>query len=227
MTGACGCERRPVEREYTALVERHRAELHAHSRRILRSEQDAEDALQEALLRAWRALPSFEGRSSLRSWLYRIVTNTSLDAAQRRASRVVPIDLDQTAPAEHWHTPALEPAVEGRYLTREDFERALIVAMRLLPARQRAVLILREALGFSARETATRLGTTVAAANSALQRARGRLEGRLDEQPAGETASSLDDRRLRDRVERHADAWEREDVERLVRMLAEETEAGE
>jgi RNA polymerase sigma-70 factor (ECF subfamily) len=225
VTGACGYERRPVEREYAALVERHRDELHAHSRRILRSEQDAEDALQEALLRAWRALPSFEGRSSLRSWLYRIVTNTSLDAVQRRPT-VVPIDLDQTAPADHWHTPALEPAVEGRYLTREDFERALIVAMRLLPARQRAVLILREALGFSARETATRLGITVAAANSALQRARARLDGRLAEQPVEETATSLDDRRLRDRVERHADAWEREDVDGLVAMLAEEADSG-
>lgn len=219
--------RRPVEREYARLVERHRDELHAHSRRILRSEQDAEDALQEALLRGWRALPSFEGRSSLRSWLYRIVTNTSLDAMKQRPARVVPIDLDQTTPAEHWHAPALEPALEGRYLTREDFERALIVAMRVLPAGQRAALILREALGFSARETANRLGITVAAANSSLQRARARLDGRLGEQPSEETAASLDDRRLRERVERHADAWEREDVVALVAMLAQEAEASE
>jgi RNA polymerase sigma-70 factor (ECF subfamily) len=227
MSDICGYERRPVERAYAVLVERHRDELHAHSRRILRSEQDAEDALQEALLRAWRALPSFEGRSSLRSWLYRIVTNTSLDAVKRRPRRVVPIDLDQTAPADQWHTPAIEPAVEGQYLTREDFERALIVAMRLLPAQQRAVLILREALGFSARETAGRLGITVAAANSALQRARGRLKGKLAEQPVEETASSLDDGRLRKRVERHADAWEREDLDGLVAMLAAEADAGE
>jgi RNA polymerase sigma-70 factor (ECF subfamily) len=226
VTEACTCDRRPIEREYAALVERHREDLQARSRRILRSEQDAEDAVQEALLRAWRALPSFEGRSSLRSWLYRIVTNTSLDAAQRRPRRVVPIDLDQNSPADHWHTPALEPAVEGRYLTREDFERALVIAMRLLPARQRAVLILREALGFSARETAIRLGTTVAAANSALQRARARLDGRPDGQPIEETASSIEDRGLRDRIERHADAWEREDVDGLVAMLAEEAEAG-
>ena len=122
-----------VEREYARLVERHRDELHAHSRRILRSAHDAEDALQEALLRGWRALPSFEGRSSLRSWLCRIVTNTSLDAIQRRPRRVVPIDLDQTTPADHWHAPALEPALEGRYLTREEFERALIAAMKAAP----------------------------------------------------------------------------------------------
>jgi RNA polymerase sigma-70 factor (ECF subfamily) len=87
----------PVEREYARLVERHRDELHAHSRRILRSSQDAEDALQEALLRGWRALPSFEGRSSLRSWLYRIVTNTSLDTIKGRSMQVVPIEQEPPA----------------------------------------------------------------------------------------------------------------------------------
>jgi RNA polymerase sigma-70 factor (ECF subfamily) len=218
---------RPVEREYAQVIERHRDELHAHSRRILRSADDAEDALQEALLRAWRALPSFEGRSSLRSWLYRIVTNTSLDVAKQRPTRVVPIDLDEDTPAEHWHAPAVEPALEGRYLTREDFERALIVAIRLLPPRQRAVLILREALGFSARETANWLGISVPATNSSLQRARARVDGSLADQPTEETAAALGDRRLRERVERHADAWEREDVDALVAMLAEEVAAGE
>jgi RNA polymerase sigma-70 factor (ECF subfamily) len=214
-----------VEREYAQLVERHRDELHTHSRRILRSGHDAEDALQEALLRAWRALPSFEGRSSLRSWLYRIVTNTSLDAIRHRPERVLPIDLDQATPADHWHSAALEPPLEGRYLTREDFERALIVALRLLPGQQRAVLILREALGFSAKETATRLGTTVAAANSSLQRARGRLDGSLVEEPIEETASALADPRLREVVERHAEAWERDDVDGLVALLVEEAHA--
>jgi len=218
-TDACS---RPVEREYARIVELHRDELHAHSRRILRSPQDAEDALQEALLRAWRALPSFEGRSSLRSWLYRIVTNTSLDAVKRRPRRVIPIDLDQTEPVAHRHATALEPPLEGRYLTREDFERALVVAVRVLPARQRAVLIMREALGFSARETARRLGITVAAVNSSLQRARARLDSGRGERPTEETASSLGDGSLRELVECHADAWEREDVEAVVAMLADE-----
>ena len=172
-------------------------------------------------MRAWRALPGFEGRSSLRSWLYRIVTNTSLDEIHRRPRRVVPIDLDDAPSATHWHTEDPEPATERRYLSREDFERALVVAMRQLPPSQRAVLILREALDFSARETAATLGTSVAAANSLLQRARMRLEG-LDDHVIENTARSLEDGRLRELVDRHAEAWERNDVERLVGMLAEE-----
>jgi RNA polymerase sigma-70 factor, ECF subfamily len=212
---------RPVEREYARLVERHRDELHAHSRRILRSSQDAEDAVQEALLRGWRALPSFEGRSSLRSWLYRIVTNTSLDVAQRRPVPAVPVDIDEALPPERWR----EQALEGRYLGREEFERALIAAIRVLPAQQRAVLILRESLGFSARETASRLGISVAAANSSLQRARARIEDRLEGHATEETAVSLADRRLRKQVERHAELWEREDVDGLVATLAEDADA--
>jgi RNA polymerase sigma-70 factor (ECF subfamily) len=220
-TNACEC-RRPREREYVRLVELHRDELRAHSRRILRSAEDAEDALQEALLRAWRALPRFEGRSSLRTWLYRIVTNTSLDAIHRQPRRVVPIDFDETTPADHWHAPATEPAIEGRYLTREDLERALIVSMRLLPARQRAVLILREVLGFSAREAAEVLDTTVASVNSALQRARATIETRLPDGDQQETLRSLGDQRLGEMVERYVDAWERNDVEAIVSMLADD-----
>jgi RNA polymerase sigma-70 factor, ECF subfamily len=214
--------RRGVEREYARLVERHRDELHAHSRRILRSPDDAEDAVQEALVRAWRALPRFEGRGSLRGWLYRIVTNVSMDEIRRRPRRIVPIDLDGEAEGKHWHAEAPGLVTEGRYLSREDFERALIVAIRVLPPRQRAVLILREALGFSARETAARLDTSVAATNSTLQRAREKLEG---EHHGDETARSLEDGRLRERVERHAEAWERKDIRSLVEMLAAEARA--
>jgi RNA polymerase sigma-70 factor, ECF subfamily len=191
MTAEACPDRRPVEREYARVVERHRDELHAHSRRILRSSQDAEDALQEALLRAWRALPSFEGRSSLRSWLFRIVTNASLDVIKRRPELVVPTD------PEH---PAVSPEAgpQDRLERREALERALLTACRLFPERQREVLIMREALGFSAQETADRLETTVAAVNSALQRARARIDRRLDEQSTHETASSLEDPRGRE-----------------------------
>jgi RNA polymerase sigma-70 factor, ECF subfamily len=213
---------RPDESDYIELVDRHRDELHTHACRILHSPDDAEDALQEALVKAWRALPRFEGRGSLRSWLYRIVTNTSLDEIHRRPKRVVPIDLEGTPSATHRHTEAtVAAAEEGRYLTREEFERALIVTMRLLPPRQRAVLILREALGFSARETAAKLGTSVPAANSSLQRARARLE-ELDDRSSEATARSLGDDRLQELVERHAEAWERNDVDRLVGMLVQE-----
>jgi RNA polymerase sigma-70 factor, ECF subfamily len=216
---------RPDERDYIELVDRHRDELHTHARRILHSADDAEDAVQEALVKAWRALPRFEGRGSLRSWLYRIVTNTSLDEVQRRPKRVVPIDLEGTPPAMHRHAEGTAaPAEERRYLTREDFERALVVAVRMLPPRQRAVLILREALGFSARETAAELGTSVAAANSSLQRARARLD-ELDDRSGEATARSLGDGRLQELVERHAEAWERNDVDRLVGMLAEAARA--
>ena len=212
----------PGDDSYVRLVEPHRAELRAHCRRMLGSPDDAEDALQETLLRAWKGLPRFEGRGSLRSWLYRIATNASLDAIHRQPRRVVPIDFDETTPADHWHAPATEPAIEGRYLTREDFERALIVSMRLLPARQRAVLMLREVLGFSAREAADALDTTVASVNSALQRARATIEKRLPERDQQETLRSLGDERLGEMVERYVNAWERNDVEAIVSMLAED-----
>jgi RNA polymerase sigma-70 factor, ECF subfamily len=207
---------------YVRLVEPHRAELRAHCRRILGSPHDAEDALQEALLRAWKGLHRFEGHGSLRSWLHRIATNASLDAIHRQPTRVVPIDFDETTPADHRHAPATEPAIEGRYLAREDFERALIVSMRLLPARQRAVLVLREVLGFSAREAAKALDTTVASVNSALQRARATIETRLPERGQQETLRSLGDEQLGEIVERYVNAWERNDVEAIVSMLAED-----
>ena len=211
-----GARPRPVEREYARIVERHRDELHAHSRRILRSSQDAEDALQEALLRAWRALPSFEGRSSLRSWLHRIVINTSLDAVQGRPSRIAPVDVDRATPAESSPAPALDPPLESRYLTREEFERALVVAMRVLSARQRAVLILREALGFSARDTASRLGISVAAANSHLQRARARLE---ELEPEPEELLEPTDQRARALLDGYIAAFERSDAGLLEQVL--------
>ncbi len=177
--------------------------------------------MQETLIRAWKGLPRFEGRGSLRGWLYRIATNASLDVIHRQPRQVVPIDLDETTPVGDWHAPATESAMEERYLTREDVERALIVSIRLLPARQRAVLMLREVLGFSAREAADALDTTVPAVNSALQRARATIEARLSERGQQETLRSLRDERLGEMVERYVNAWERNDVEAIVSMLAE------
>jgi RNA polymerase sigma-70 factor, ECF subfamily len=159
------------EAAYERLVERHRAELQAHCRRMLGSAHDAEDALQEALLRAWRSLPQFEGRGSARWWLYRIATNAALDALRRRRMHLVPIEDEPPVAG-----PETDP--EGRYARREAVDRALVTADRLLTDRQRDVLILREVLGFSAEETAARLGASIPAVNSALQRARATLDAR-------------------------------------------------
>ena len=193
--------RRGDEGAFGALVEPHRRELHAHCYRMLGSVHDAEDALQDALLRAWRALGRFEGRSSFRSWLYRIATNTCLDLIARRPKRVLPIDY---GPAADPHDGPGQPLVESawiepypdeslgiedgfaapdaRYEQRESVELAFVAALQLLPATQRAVLILREVLGYSALEVAELLNTTVASVNSALQRARKTVDDRLPDE---------------------------------------------
>ena len=229
------------EAAFASLVEPRRGELHAHCYRMLGSVQDAEDALQDALLRAWRALPRFEGRSSLRSWLYRIATNTCLDLAGRRPKRVLPIDY---APASDPHdgpgTPLVESvfvdpypdavvgvedgpaAPEAAYEQRESIELAFVAALQHLPAKQRAALILCEVLGFSARETADSLETTVPSVNSALQRARKTIEERGPEQSQQETLRQLGDEELSEVVSAYADAWERGDVDAVVAMLAED-----
>jgi RNA polymerase sigma-70 factor (ECF subfamily) len=208
---------------------------------MLGSVHDAEDALQDAHLRAWRGLGSFEGRSSLRSWLYTIATNTCLDAIARRPKRVLPVDY---GPAADPHDGPGEPIVESiwvepypdeklgledgyaapdaRYEQREAVELAFIAAIQHLPANQRAVLILREVLGFSAKEVAESLETTVASVNSALQRARAAVDERLPEQSQQATLRSLGDDALRDVVDRYVDAWERNDVDAVVELLAED-----
>jgi RNA polymerase sigma-70 factor (ECF subfamily) len=226
---------------FRRLVEPHRAELHAHCYRMLGSLHDAEDALQDALLRAWKGLPRFEGRSAVRSWLYKIATNACLDAIARRPKRVLPIDY---GPPSEPNVDAGEPLVESvwiepypdetlglsdgyaapeaRYEQREAVELAFVAAMQHLPANQRAVLILREVLGFSAREVAESLDTTVASVNSALQRARKTVDHRLPEQSQQETLRSLGEERIRALVEAYVDAWERGDVDALLALLAED-----
>jgi RNA polymerase sigma-70 factor, ECF subfamily len=226
------------ENAFARLVEPHRGVLHAHCYRMLGSVPDAEDALQEALLKAWRGLSGFEGRSSLRSWLYAITTNACLRAAERRPKRVLPIDY---APAADPHDGLGEPLVESvwvepypdemlglegelagpeaRYEQRESVELAFIAALQHLPARQRAVLILRDVLGFSAREVAEALETTQTGVDSALQRAHKAVDERLPERSQQAVLRSLDDQDLRDIVDGFVDAWERADVEAVVAML--------
>jgi RNA polymerase sigma-70 factor (ECF subfamily) len=229
------------EDAFRRIVEQHQGELHAHCYRMLGSVHDAEDALQEALLRAWRGLPRFEGRSSLRSWLYKIATNTCLDAVARRPKRVLPIDY---APAADPHLGPGEPIVESvwvepypderlriedgyaapesRYEQRESIELAFIAALQHLPPNQRAVLILREVLGYSAKEVADTLETTVASVNSALQRARATVESKLPEQSQQATLRALGDDGLREVVSRYVEAWDRGDVDGVVAMLTED-----
>jgi RNA polymerase sigma-70 factor (ECF subfamily) len=229
------------ETAFADLVEPYRRELHAHCYRMLGSVYDAEDALQETLLRAWRGLSGFQGRSSLRSWLYTIATNACLTQIGRRPKRVLPLDY---GPATDPHGAPGEPVVESvwvepypdetlgledgfaapeaRYEQREAVELAFIAALQHLPANQRAALILREVLGFSAKEAAEMLETTVASVNSALQRARAAVEERVPEQTQQRTLRSLGDDGLRELVDRYVDAWERSDVRAFAAMLAED-----
>jgi RNA polymerase sigma-70 factor (ECF subfamily) len=233
------------ESAFQHLIEPYRSELHAHCYRMLASVHDAEDALQGALLRAWRGLEGFEGRSSLRSWLYRIAANRCLDQIAKRPKRVVPIDYVSSAdPHDGRGEPLVESvwvepypdqelgvengyaAPEARYEQRESVEIAFIVAVQHLSAMQRAALVLREVLGFSAKEAAEVLDTTVASVNSALQRARAAVEERLPEQSQQETLRSIGDERLREVVQSYVDAWDRGDIEAVVAKLAEEAEDG-
>src|SRR3954451_7425483 len=226
---------------FERLVDPYRSELHAHCYRMLGSVHDAEDAVQESLLRAWRGLAGFEGRSSLRSWLYRIATNASLTMIDKRPKRVLPIDY---GPAADPHEGPGEPLIESvwvepyaderfgvedglagpeaRYEQRESVELAFVAALQNLPANQRAVLILREVLGFSAKEAAETLDTTTASVNSALQRARAAVEERLPERSQQETVRALGDDALREIVDGYVEAWQRADVEAVVEMLTED-----
>jgi RNA polymerase sigma-70 factor, ECF subfamily len=229
------------EEAFALLVAPYQDQLRAHCYRMLGSLTDAEDALQETLLRAWSGLARFEGRSSLRSWLYRIATNASLRMIEQRPKRVLPIDY---GPAADPHAAFGEPLSESiwlepypdaqlgveapmlgpdaRYELRESIELAFAAAFQHLPARQRAVLILRDVLGFSARETAETLDTTPVSVDSALQRAHKVIDERVPAQTQQATLRALGDSELREIVNRFADAWERNDVDAVVAMLAED-----
>ena len=226
------------ENAFARLVGPHRGVLHAHCYRMLGSVADAEDALQETLVRAWRGLATFEGRSSLRSWLYAIATNACLRAIERRPKRVLPIDYAPAADPHDglgeaiiesvWVEPypderlGLEGGLAGpeaRYEQHESVELAFIAALQHLPARQRAVLMLRDVIGFSAREAAAALEMAPAGVDSALQRAHKAVDERLPERSQQAVLRSLDAQDLRDIVARFVDAWERADVDAVVAML--------
>jgi len=219
------------ESAFGELVDAHRSGLYVHCYRMLGSPQDAEDALQEALLRAWRGLPRFAGRSSLRSWLYSIATNAALRLIERRPRRVLPVDYGPATADPHAEIPPpltesvwIEPLPDTAlgYEQRETVELAFVAALQLLPARQRAVLILRDVLGFSAPEVAAALETTPVAIHSALQRAHATIGQHLPERSQQAALQALDDTALRTLVDSYVDAWERSDVAALAALLTED-----
>jgi RNA polymerase sigma-70 factor, ECF subfamily len=228
----------PDEDAFRGLVETHGAALFAHCYRMLGSRQDAEDALQDTLLYAWRGLSGFNGRSGLRWWLFRIATNACLDAIARRPKRVLPIAegprdraLREALPADAlWmelypdQLPGPEDgyAPESRYEQREAVELAFVMALQHLPPRQRVVLVLRDVLGFSAKEVSRSLRTTVTSVNSALQRARRAVDERVPEKSQQATVRAPGDASVHEIVQRFADALEGGDVEAMVALLAED-----
>jgi RNA polymerase sigma-70 factor (ECF subfamily) len=226
------------ESAFSELVERHRRELQVHCYRMLGSLDDSEDLVQETFLRAWRRRETFEGRASFRAWLYRIATNACLDALAKRPRRApTPEGPDYAvAPNASLEVPWLQPypdrLLEGAapseaepdavVVAKETIELAFMVAIQHVPPRPRAVLILRDVLGWRAKDTADLLETSVASVNSALQRARGALKKHLPEprlEWSPESAPSEEERAL---LDRYVEATERADADAFVEMMHED-----
>jgi RNA polymerase sigma-70 factor (ECF subfamily) len=220
------------------LVEPYRRELRAHCYRMSGSLHDAEDLVQDSLVRAWRGISGFEGRSSVRTWLYRVATNACLDALDQKKGRALPMDLapSPAGPGEPLGPPRLEPmwlepcpaelyadavpAPDARYGARESVALAFLAALQLLPARQRALLILHDVLGWPAAECAELVDLSVAAVNSALQRARETLSKQGGRARAHPTPPADDT--IRSLLARYVQAWEQADVASLVSLLHED-----
>jgi RNA polymerase sigma-70 factor, ECF subfamily len=239
MTDVMEAARQGDEDAFAALVEPHRRELRALCYRMLGSVDDADDALQEILVRAWRGLPGFEGRSSLRTWLFRIATNACLNRLERRPARTVPLDFGPAAAPGDGPGELMDEALwlgpypdrfladettgpEAAALRAESVELAFVAALQRLPARARAVLILRSVLDYSAQETADMLGISVAAANSILQRARRSVRRQVPGRSQQQTVRDLGDERVRDIVTRYAQAFETADIDGLLALMAED-----
>ncbi|GAA4990818.1 sigma-70 family RNA polymerase sigma factor [Kitasatospora paranensis] len=221
---------------FTRLVAPLHRELHAHCYRMLGSAHDADDALQEALLRAWRGLDRFEGRSSLRAWLYTVATRTCLDSVGHRGRRALPVDLGPAA--DHavldaapltevaWLSPyadaGLPAGPAARYEQREAVELAFVAAVQHLPGNQRAALLLFDVLGFSVAEIATMMDTSTTSVNSALARARRQLAAKVPDISQQQTLRMVGDTRVRQIATCFATALQRGDADALVALLTED-----
>jgi RNA polymerase sigma-70 factor, ECF subfamily len=219
------------QKAFAELVAPYQRELRAYCYRMAGSLHDAEDLLQESLLRAWRGLGAFEGRSSLRTWLYRVTWSACLDTLEKKSARALVVDsgppADPSAPVpppggDDWIGPCPAalyadeaPSPEARYSSRESVALAFLAALQLLPPRQRAALIARDVLGWSAEECAELLGASVASTNSALQRAR----QTIDERASRWRPRLTDEQTTRNLLARYVEAWEQADVGALVSLL--------
>jgi RNA polymerase sigma-70 factor (ECF subfamily) len=239
------------EAAFTRLVERHRRELRVHCYRMVGSVEEAEDLVQETFLRAWRRIGAFEGRSTLRAWLYRIATNACLDALDGRARRVLPHDLgpatsdprvagsDDVEMVARADIPWLQPIPDRLWepaadrddepdavaVRRETIELAFIAALQHLPPRRRAVLVLRDVAGWPARQVAEHLGVSEASVTSALHRARSTLRQRLPERRTDWAPASELTAEERGVVDRYMAAVERADLAAVAELLAEDVRA--
>jgi RNA polymerase sigma-70 factor, ECF subfamily len=206
------------EAAFRDLAERYRRELHVHCYRMLGSVHDAEDALQETLLRAWRHLDSFEGRSSFRAWLYRIATNVSLAALGKRPEPQTEEPALLTPYPDAWldELPSQDAEPGARYDLRESVQLALLAAVQTLPPGQRAALLLRDVLGFSAKEVADLLEVSPTSVHSAVRRARATVARAAPERtpPPDDVQQSL--------VKRYIEAWESVDIAGLIALMREE-----
>jgi RNA polymerase sigma-70 factor (ECF subfamily) len=222
------------EEAFVRLVEPYRRELRAHCYRMSGSLHDAEDLVQDAIFRAWEGRATFEGRSSLRTWLYKVTTNVCLNALDARRTRTLPMEIGQRVASldnlserladptwlEPWPdalcpSPTVSP--EARYSERESVALAFLVALQLLPPKQRAVLILRDVFGFDASECAELLDLTVVAVKSALQRARETLDSQG--RTLGDPIAPVENEATRRLLASYVEAWESADVPRLVSLL--------
>ena len=206
------CAQAGDERAFRRLIEPYQYALEVHCYRMLGSAQDAEDMAQETLLRAWRALERFKPRVQVQTWLYRIATNACLDQLERRQRRPEPVDPFPDRPSDETASATYDPA--ARYAIREGMELALLRAIQELPGRQRAVLIFRDVLGWTAMEVADVLESTVASVNSALQRARVTIEQHLPD--TSPTAADPSEREL---LRRYVTVFEHADVDGLIALL--------